>query len=280
MNEQMIDVGEVRLHVVTEGTGKPVMLLHGFPEFWYSWRFQIKALADAGYQVIAPDLRGFNLSDKPQDVASYKMRRLVQDVVGLVKALGHERVHLVGHDWGGAAAWFTAAWHPEVVDKLVAMNCCHPERFARALLTPRQLRKSWYMFLFQLPFIPERGVLTKEFVRRAFYDWAVHKENFSDEVLSKYYEAHRQPGAATGMVNWYRAMGRYAWRDLGMPRIDRPTLLIWGEQDKALGPELTRDQERYCSDLRVERIPDASHWVQQDAPEAVNRHLLAFLAGR
>lgn len=275
--ERRIDCGEVALNVVTEGEGPPVLLLHGYPEFWYSWRHQLTALADAGYQAIAPDLRGFNKSDKPRGVSSYRLDVLERDLLGLLRALGHEKAHVVGHDWGGVLAWTFAARHPERVRKLAVLNAPHPDRFLRALLTPKQLKKSWYMFFFQLPLLPERATRDPRFMVRAFRGMAVHKSRFSDADLARYEEAYAMPGAATAALNWYRAAFRRPGGLRPMPRIEAPTLLIWGERDHALGNELTEGLERYVRDLQVHRIPDASHWVQQDAPDEVSRALLDFL---
>lgn len=275
--ERRVDVGELSLNVATEGDGPPVLLLHGFPEFWYSWRHQMSALAEAGYQAIAPDLRGFNKSDKPRGVRSYRTDHLERDLLGLLRALGHEKAHVVGHDWGGALAWSFAARHPERVEKLVVMNAPHPERMLRALLTWRQLKKSWYMFFFQLPLLPERATRDPHFMRRAFRGMAVHKTRFPDSDLVKFEEAYAMPGAATAALNWYRAAFRHPRVSASLPRIQAPTLLIWGQQDRALGNELTEGLGRYVRDLTVHPIADASHWVQQDAPDEVNRALLGFL---
>ncbi|MBS2027415.1 MAG: alpha/beta hydrolase [Deltaproteobacteria bacterium] len=277
--ERLIDVGEVRLNVAIQGEGKPVLLLHGFPEFWYSWRHQMDALASAGFCAIAPDLRGYNKSDKPRDVSAYRLDRIEQDVVGLLKALGHEKAHVVGHDWGGALAWTFGARHGEHVDKLVVMNAPPPGRMLRAFRTRKQLAKSWYMFFFQLPFLPERATRDPNFMRRALRGMAVNKVRFSDADIARFEEAYAQPGAATGALNWYRAAFRYPKVNLKLPPAERPTMLIWGERDTALGLELLEGLEPFARDLRIERIPNASHWVQQDAPEEVNKLLLQFLRG-
>ena len=277
ITEKRIDVGEVHLNVAMQGEGKPVLLLHGFPEFWYSWRHQMDALAKAGFCAIAPDLRGYNKSDKPREVSAYRLDRIEQDIVGLLRALGHERAHVVGHDWGGALSWTFASRQSQHVDKLVVMNCPPPERMARAFLTPRQLMKSWYMFFFQLPFLPERATRDPHFMVRAFRGMAVNKARFSDADIARFEEAFAQPGAATGALNWYRAAFRYPKLNLKLPAIERPTMLIWGERDTALGIELLEGLDRYARNLRIERIPNASHWVQQDAPDEVNALLVPFL---
>jgi pimeloyl-ACP methyl ester carboxylesterase len=268
-------VGEIELHVVSRGEGPPVVFLHGFPEFWYSWRHQIEALSAAGFQAIAPDLRGYNLSDKPTGVGAYRTKHLVGDVAGLIRAMGHEKAHVVSHDWGGAVAWHFAEAYPEMVEKLVVLNCPHPALMARRIWIPPQLFRSWYMFFFQLPSLPESRITKPAFVKQAFRGWATNPDAFSDEDLARYHEAICQPGAATAAINYYRAAMRrptFRWKT-----IDAPTMVIWGDQDKALGTELLRGTERIAPNLRVEHIPDASHWVQHDRPERVNELLLTFL---
>jgi pimeloyl-ACP methyl ester carboxylesterase len=272
-----VAVGEVSLQVVTEGEGPPVLLLHGFPEFHESWRYQLTALAQAGFQAIAPDLRGYGLSDKPEGVDAYRVDRLERDLDGLIQALGHERVVLVGHDWGGALAWGFAARFPHRVSKLVICNAPHPTRFLETLRTRAQLSKSWYMFLFQLPFVPERFILRPGFVEQAFRGWAVHKENFPDEVLARFDAALRQPGAATSAIHYYRAALRHLRATTTLPFIHTPTLVLWGTEDRALDLLQLEGLERFVAPLTIYRVPRASHWVQQDAPEVVNRELLAFI---
>ncbi|HEV8323620.1 MAG TPA: alpha/beta hydrolase [Myxococcota bacterium] len=278
-------LGDVRLHYVEAGPadGPLVVLLHGFPEFWYSWRHQIPALARAGFRVVAPDQRGYNLSDKPAGVRSYDARILAHDVERLVRACGAARAHaVVGHDWGGGVAWLTAMRHPEVLGRLCVLNCPHPARLLAAFLTARQLRKSWYMFYFQLPFLPERSMAADDFasIRRTFRREPVRPEAFSDDDIQRYVDALSRPGALTAAVNWYRAMFRQDPRrtlaELRQP-VAAPTLVLWGERDPHLGAELAEPDPALVPDVRVVRIDDASHWVQVDAYERVNEALLEFL---
>jgi len=273
------DGRQVALHVVLAGpeTGTPVILLHGFPEFWWSWRYQIAPLVEAGYRVIAPDMRGYNTSDKPSAVRAYRMANLISDVAGLVHALGYTKTHLVAHDWGGAIAWGVAALRPDVVDRLVILNAPHPTLFSRELRNPSQLKKSWYMFFFQLPRLPERRLREHETIARTFRGWTHRREHFDDATIERYVEAIRQPGAATATVNYYRAALREVASRSSVPVITRPTMVIWGMDDRALGPELIVGLEPYVPGVRIERIEDASHWVAQDAPEKVNALLLDFL---
>jgi pimeloyl-ACP methyl ester carboxylesterase len=275
-------INGVRLHYVTQGEGKLLVLLHGFPEFWYSWRHQIPELAKH-FRVVAPDLRGYNESDKPVGVANYRIDTLTADVMGLIRAFGEEKAVIVGHDWGGGVAWAFAAGYPQATERLIVMNCPHPGPFQKHLRSNRrQLRRSWYMFFFQIPWLPELGLRlnARRFVEQAFRGMAIRKEAFPDEELKKYAEAIRKPGAATAAVNYYRAAFRDAVRkgERQFAKITCPTLLIWGEEDIALGKELTYDMEQYFTDrFEIKYIPQCSHWVQQEQPELVNQYMREFL---
>ena len=276
-------VNGVRLHFVEQGEGPLVVLLHGFPEFWYSWRHQIPALAEAGFRVIAPDQRGYNTSEKPPGVRSYRIEHLVDDVAALIEHAGESRAVVVGHDWGGAVAWATATLRPEVVEKLVVLNAPHPRALQRELRRLRQLARSWYVFFFQLPWLPEAAI---RFGGYRVLDRGLRRETkrpaaFSDTDIAAYKEALAQPGALTAAINYYRAaVRRNPFESARMLRqIDVPTLLIWGEQDPYLGLELTGGLEQWVPNIRVERIPESSHWVQVDAAERVNELLIGFLRG-
>jgi pimeloyl-ACP methyl ester carboxylesterase len=275
------DLAGVRLHYVEAGEGPLVVLLHGFPEFWFSWRFQIPALAAAGFRVVAPDMRGYNLSDKPEGVESYALERLARDVERLIGALGEERAVVVGHDWGGIVAWAVAMLHPERVEKLAILNVPHPERLSRGLRAPRQLLKSSYAFFFQIPWLPERFIRAGDFaiLRSVFRNDPVRAGTFGEEDIDRYVEALSRPGALTAAINYYRALARRApavARSLRR-RIEAPVMVIWGQRDLFLVPELAPPDPAWVPDARVERLPDASHWVQQDRPERVNALLLDFL---
>ena len=278
-------VNGVRLHYVTQGAGPLLILLHGFPEFWYSWRYQIPALAKH-FTVVAPDMRGYNESDKPAGVASYHIDRLTGDVEGLIHAFHEERAVIIGHDWGGGVAWTFAANYPHMTEQLVVLNCPHPGTFQKALQENRQqLRRSWYIFYFQIPWLPELGLrlFRRRFIAQAFRGMAVRKEAFPDKELHKYAEALETPGSARAAINYYRAAFRHRLRHgaIHLPQISRPTLLIWGEEDTALGKELTYDMDEYFSDrFEIKYIPKCSHWVQQEQPEVVNQYLLEFLLAK
>jgi len=274
-------VNGVRLHYVEAGSGPLVVLLHGFPEFWYSWRHQIPALAAAGYHVIAPDMRGFNTSAKPRGVQSYAIEKLVDDVHGLVRHAGAERAAIAGHDWGGAVAWSVPMRYPELVEKLIVLNAPHPSAFARELRSPGQLLRSSYMIFFQLPWLPEASVRAGRFalLERTLRTDPARSGAFSEEDIRRYKRALAQPGALTATINYYRAAFRRDPREaMREPStITCPTLLIWGNRDRYLGTALTRGLERWVPSIRVEQIADASHWVQTDAPERVNELMIAFL---
>ena len=274
----------IRLHYVTQGTGPLVVLLHGFPEFWYSWRHQIPFLAEQGYTVVAPDLRGYNDSDKPRK--GYDMPTLLHDIEGLIKGLGEERATIVGHDWGGALAWAFATVYPQMTRNLIVMNAPHPQAMIRELRTLQQMHKSWYIFAFQLPWLPEALLLRDNAgaIGRTIYDSAVQKAAFPPEVTIRYRAAMSKPGAMTAALNYYRQSSRRLLLPGRNSReaksITAPTLLIWGEQDIALDIALTHGLEQWVDDLQIQYLPDSGHWVQQEQPERVNRYMQDFLVER
>ncbi|HEV2132446.1 MAG TPA: alpha/beta hydrolase [Longimicrobiaceae bacterium] len=274
-------VNGIRLHYVEAGAGPLVVLLHGFPEFWYAWRHQIPALAAAGFRVIAPDLRGYNRSERPQEVGSYQMPALLGDVVGLIRHAGEERATVAGHDWGGIIAWNLAMHHPEVLEKLIVLNAPHPAAFAREIRNPRQLLRSWYAFFFQIPWLPEAAIRARNYmaIRRLLRHDPLRRGAYSEEEIDRYVEAIEQPGALTAMLNYYRANMRRSPQRVRRQarRIETPTLLIWGEQDSALTLNLTEGLDRWIADLRLERIPDSGHWVLAEVPERVNSLMVDFL---
>ena len=256
-----------------------MVLLHGFPEFWYSWRKQIPALVEAGFHVIAPDMRGYNLSDKPSSVRAYRSELLTRDVARLIDAFGAERATVIGHDWGAAVAWSFAMAYPGRLERLGILNVPHPLVFFRALRTARQLRKSWYVFFFQVPGLPEIMARARNyaFLRAAFRD-SVLRGSFTIEDVERYIQAIGQPGALTAGINYYRALMRSGRGSLRrVRRIEQPVLVIWGERDRYLGKELAEPPVAWVPNARVERLPAASHWVHNDEPERVNQLLLDFL---
>ncbi len=283
MREGYADLGNIRLHYVEAGEGPLVVLLHGFPEFWYSWRFQIPALASAGFRVVAPDMRGYNLSSKPRGVKAYDVDPLSADVRDLIHERGADSANVAGHDWGAAVAWATAMDHPNEVRRLAILNVPHGRRFLEALRTPRQLAKSWYMFFFQLPGLPERVVRARDwwFFRLGF-ERDARAGAFSSEDIDRYIEAWSQPGATTAMINYYRAVFRQSPKraEARMRTVQAPTLVIWGERDRYLGSELAEPHRADVPNLqRVVRLPEASHWVQHDEPDRVAELLAEFFSG-
>lgn len=280
---RFIRVNGVSLHVVLAGPedGEPVMLLHGFPEFWYGWRHQIDALVEQGYRVIAPDQRGYNLSDKPDDIKHYRLNLLAADVAELASTLGYESFYLVGHDWGAAVAWTTAIIYPQMLRKLVIMNVPHPAvmRQKLTLNNPMQLLRSWYIGFFQVPLLPETVVSFDNY--NAFAHFLTRTSNpgsFTPEDLEAYKQAWRQPGAFKAMLNWYRALVQHPGLDGKYDmRIKVPTLMLWGENDVALGSDMAQPSIEMCEQGRLVFFPNATHWVQHDEPAAVNRMMLEFL---
>jgi pimeloyl-ACP methyl ester carboxylesterase len=278
---EMVETNDVQLHTITAGPadGPPVVLLHGFPEFWYGWRSQIPALADAGYRVVVPDQRGYNRSDKPAGIDSYTVDRLTGDAIGLLDAFEYEQARFVGHDWGAAVVWETLLRHPERVDRAVTMNVPHTAVFEEFLPgKPSQLLKSSYMFFFQLPKLPEvalsaggwRGL-------RWFIDTSNRADTFTGDDLARYREAWSQPGAFTGMLNWYRALFRGDAPDPPTMTVEPPTMLVWGTQDPYLHREMAPASVDYCENGRLELIEDATHWVHHEVADRVNDLLLEFL---
>ncbi len=279
-----VQVNGVRLHYVAQGNGPLVVLLHGFPEFWYSWRRQIPVLAQH-FRVVAPDLRGYNDSEKPQGVENYQIDILAADVMGLIRAFGEEKAMIVGHDWGGGIAWVFAATYPQATEKLIVLNCPHPTAFQRHLSTNwRQMLRSWYIFLFQIPWLPEFAIRLKLrwCVEKAFRGLAIRKEVFTDDELWKFTEALQKPGVLTAAINYYRAAFREHVRhgERAFDKIECPTLLVWAEEDAALGKELTYDMAAYFTNhFEIKYIPLCSHWVLQEQPELVSRYITEFLTG-
>ena len=276
---EYITTNGIRLHYVTQGEGPLMLMLHGFPEFWYSWRHLIPEFAK-DYKVVALDLRGYNESDKPQQQSAYVMSEFVKDVEGVIKGLGYNRCVLVGHDWGGAIAWNFAYAYPEMLERLIVLNMPHPAKFADGLRTPQQLLRSSYAFFFQLPLLPELLIQSSDYgaIESAFKGMAVNKTAITQADIEAYKDAASRRGALTAMLNYYRnAFPSMTLRDWSVLQV--PTLMIWGEEDTALGKELTYGTEKYVRDFQIRYIPNCSHWVQQEQPELVNRYMREFLAG-
>jgi pimeloyl-ACP methyl ester carboxylesterase len=274
--------GTVRLHAVASGPidGPVVVLLHGFPEFWYGWHRQIEPLAAAGFRVIVPDQRGYNLSSKPSGVASYALSELVSDVIAIADQLGQQKIFLAGHDWGAAVAWSAALLHPQRIAKLAVVNVPHPSVMLKFLNTRLgQFRRSWYMFFFQLPWLPE--TLLSAFNYRIAARSLVRSSRsgtFSSEDLFRYRAAWSQPGALTSMINWYRALFRFRTR-LANRTVHAPTRILWGERDAFLLAEMAQESLRYCDNAELFTFAAATHWLQHEEPARVARLLIDFFRG-
>jgi hypothetical protein len=276
---QYITSNGIKLHYVTQGDGSLMLMLHGFPEFWYSWRHQIREFAK-DYKVVALDLRGYNDSDKPSALSAYRMSELMLDVAGVIKGLGYESCTLVGHDWGGAIAWSFAYSYPELLERLIVLNIPHPAKFVEGLRTPQQLLKSWYIFFFQIPWLPELLIQSGDYqlISDAFTKMAVNPSVFTAKDLEAYKDAAAKRGALTGMLNYYRNIFQSLGQGQNWEILKIRTLMIWGEQDTALGKELTYCTQEYVQDLTIRYIPNSSHWVQQEQPDLVNQYIGEFLA--
>lgn len=268
---------------------KLALLLHGFPESKHSWRHQIPVLAERGYTVWAPNLRGYGGSSRPEGIAAYSLEHLTEDVAGLIDAARDRGIKgpttLMAHDWGGGIAWTFLLANKRPVERYVVMNLPHPALFASKVRGWSQLKKSWYMFFFQLPWLPEKAMTARraQAIGDAFYEMAIDKTEFTPDVLDHYRENALIPGAITAMINYYRAAFRHnTFADLveNPPQLSVPTLMIWGEEDAALGKELTFGTEKLVDDFTIRYVPHVSHWVQQEAPATVNRILGAWLDGR
>lgn len=280
-----VEANGLTFEVDEAGAGDDVaLLLHGFPEGRFSWRFQLPLLADLGWRAVAPDLRGYGGSSKPSRTADYRIEALVEDVAALFEACGARRRLLIGHDWGAMITWVFAMRQRLPLDGLVIMNVPHPAVFARVMRTSwRQRLRSWYAAFFQIPSLPE-WMMTRDGARavgEAFTNMAVDKSRFPPEVTEVFRAAALKPGAMKAMIDYYRAnrdlIGHYRG---GAPVIEVPTLMVWGEEDAAIGIEASEGYEGLVRDLTLRRMPGVSHWVQQEAPERVNAALAEWLQQR
>lgn len=280
-SHETIRTNGIDIHAVTAGPvdGSPVLLLHGFPEFWYGWRHQIPSLVEAGYRVIAPDQRGYNRSDKPRGIDQYTIDQPMFDALGILDHYGYDTANFVGHDWGAGVVWQLLLRHPERVNRAVTVNVPHPEVYREYFTrSPCQLLRSWYIFFFQLPRLPEwlcrigdwRGL-------RWFTDTSNREDTFTESTLDRYREAWSRRDAVTGMINWYRAMIQESIEQPTSQMAGPPALLIWGPQDPYMDRAMARPSIDYCSTGHLERIEDGTHWVHHELPDRVNAALLDFL---
>lgn len=263
----------IDIHYADTGSGPPIVFLHGFPDFWYSWRKQMPALSKAGFRCIVPDLRGHNETDKPKRIADYDIDVLVADVSAFIERIAGGSAYVVAHDWGGVIAWQLAAQKPERVRKLVILNAPHPTVYRRELRRGAQLMRSWYILAFQVPMLPE---LVLSSLHYRLLTKAVAR---NDNEVELYEEAFSQPRALTSALNYYRAAARRVLRDGGphLPRIKTPTLVLWGERDFALSTRLLDGLGKYAENLQVIRFARAGHWLHIDRADQVNAELLRFL---
>jgi epoxide hydrolase 4 len=282
-----VQANGINFEVVASGRGDRLALcLHGFPEHAYSWRYQIPMLAQLGYRVWAPNLRGYGNSDSPKGVRAYRLETLVDDVAGLIEASGTRETLLIGHDWGGVLAWQIAMDRSASIDRLIILNLPHPACFLREVKRPVQFFKSWYVFMFQMPVLPElllgafhaRGV--GAMIRRS----SRNASRFPEQTLEVYRQNASRPGGLAAMLNWYRAALRGGgvktlYRDR-YPTIETPTLFLWGDADAALSLRTTEDTREYVPNLTFRVLQGVSHWIQQEAPEAVNAMIGAWLKGK
>lgn len=287
MQSQIIHLDQINLHVMTDGpvNGTPVILLHGFPEFHYGWRHQVTALTAAGFRVIVPDQRGYNLSDKPRGIAAYDVDLLARDIVALMDHFGIEKTRIAGHDWGAVVAWTVALNHPERVERVAILNVPHPDVMTDFVLrNPAQRKKSWYVFFFQLPWLPEWTLSANHFKNLGrMLQQSGRKGTFSQEDILEYKKAWSNKGTVTAMLNWYRSVFRRGLRfafSRNKPaarRVTVPVMMLWGKRDVALSAEMARPSIDLCDAGELVFFDKATHWVQHDAKEEVNQKLIGFM---
>lgn len=288
-NHAYASINGVKLHYASNGEGKLILFLHGFPEFWYMWKNQLNEFGK-DYQAVAPDMRGYNLSSKPQDVGQYKPKMLMEDIKQLAEYLGHKKFVLVAHDWGGAVAWSFAIFYPQYLEKLVIINAPHPATFERELRNnPQQRKASVYILMFRSP-QAEKKLSDDNYsflINMAFGD-ILRQGVMSKEDLNEYIKCWSQPGSLTGGLNYYRAANVDALEHPdqallkpavgdSLPKLTVPTLVIWGEKDTALLTGCIEGLEQFVIDLKIRRVPDASHWVVAERPDLVNSYIREFI---
>ncbi|NCJ07858.1 alpha/beta fold hydrolase [Synechococcales cyanobacterium C] len=281
---QFIETNHIRLHYVTQGEGELVVLLHGFAEFWYSWRYQLPELA-RHFKVVVPDLRGYNDSDKPQ--GGYDLTTLGTDILGLIHNLGYRQAHVVGHDCGGMIVWHLAQHYPDALKGIALLNAPHPQHLVQDLIGNwDQMRRNWPLLAMQVPGVPEWLIRQnlQQFLREWFQSQAIRKAAFSSETLRIYRAALEKTGVVTSALNSYRQLfsaGQWLSRLGRLPQpIQVPALVLWGEEDSLLSPQSQATLEQLIkAPFRFKAIPECGHWIQQEVPRLVNRELLSFLRG-
>jgi epoxide hydrolase 4 len=282
---RVFHINGIALHVVLAGpaSGKPLLFLHGFPEFWFAWRHQIDHFVSSGYRVIIPDQRGYNLSDKPAGIPSYSVDLLAKDVLGVLDAVTDSRAFVVGHDWGAVVSWYLAARYSERISRAAMLSAPHPRIFIENFIrNPAQLRRSWYLLFFQLPWLPERILRRRDWTLlvRVLRNTSTPGV-FSDRDLEQYKKSWARKDALTAMLNWYRAAllrpSKFAF-DSKVSRVKVPALIILGKNDQFMDEAMARESLLYCDDGHLEMFETATHWVQHEEPAQVNTLLSQFFA--
>jgi epoxide hydrolase 4 len=281
ITHRRVQTNGIELHVAASGDAHAplLILLHGFPEFWFAWRHYMSRLAALGLYVVAPDQRGYNLSEKPLRVDAYQLEILADDIAGLASALGRETFQIVGHDWGGSVAWSLATRHPSRLERMVVLNAPHPAIWLRAMRSdPEQRRRSGYVRLLGLPWLPEVLLRLGEYqgVAKAFA--SARPGTFTADILQSYREAWSQPHALTGMLNWYRAIFRHPMPMPAPGSLSPRCLVLWGDRDPFGISTLAADSAALCAAEGVIHLPDTGHWLIHDVPETVLGLLRRFLA--
>ena len=285
LQHKFVNVNGIIMHYVTIGNGPLIVFLHGFPEFWYSWRYQIPFFSKH-FKVVVPDMRGYGETEKPAEINEYRIEKLVADIVELIHSLGQEKAIVVGHDWGCAIAWSVAMMSPSIVEKLIVMNMPHLAVFQKnAFRNYEQMQKSWYMFFFLLQDVPENRLSSNnfEFLKHLFEISIKRKEKFTQSDIEDYVSSWSKEGGITGGINYYRAnLNAEFWGSLDesipFPKIKSATLQIWGEEDIFLRKELTEGTNEFVdAPFSLKTIPNCGHWIQQEAPEEVNQVIDEFL---
>ncbi|AQU77820.1 MULTISPECIES: alpha/beta hydrolase [Planococcus] len=278
---QIIETNGIHLHIAVAGpaNGPLVVLLHGFPEFWFGWKNQIQPLAEKGYRVVAPDQRGYNLSDKPKGIDNYTVDYLRDDVIGIIEHFQKKTAIIIGHDWGGAVAWHLAATRPEYVEKLIVLNIPHPKAMPKVLKkNPLQWMKSAYIAFFQLPNLPEKALGMGGFkAMQQGIEQSSKPTAFSKHELELYKAAWSQSDALTAMLNWYRAIRRGSFRQVPDTKIKVPVRIIWGVGDQFLSPMLAKESMSFCEEVNLAFVGEATHWIQHEQPEIVNHLIVQFI---
>ncbi|QEE14512.1 alpha/beta fold hydrolase [Promethearchaeum syntrophicum] len=272
---KMISVGSIRLHVALAGNhfGKPIILLHGFPDAHFGWEQQIHALTASNFFVIAPDQRGYNLSDKPKGKSNYKMYLLVEDVIYLADALNIDKFYLAGHDFGAMVAWNLMEKYSARVNRLIIFNVPHPQILAQFLKNSKtQRKKSWYAFFFRIPLLPEILIRLTNMKMLS----SAMKDSFSKDILNRYQIAWKQPGSLTAMLNWYRCMLKERNPKKNYSIIENPTMIVWGKKDPHLMWEMAPESAKMCQNAQVKFFENASHWVLEDEAEKTSELLVKF----